>query len=87
MIVSYGGHGGGKCNARLSQVLCGVHMAPTNKDVELAFPGRNFMVRAARGMQFDLDGASCSGVWGVERKNISKAFAEQTDLLSANASS
>jgi NAD(P)H-dependent FMN reductase len=87
MIVSYGGHGGGKCNAQLRQVLGGINMIPTKKSVELAFPGKEFMVKAARGKQLDLNGASSSGVWsGAERKNISEAFAELLDLLSTNVS-
>ena len=82
MIVSYGGHGGGKCNEQLRQVLCALHMIPTSRSVELSFPGRDFLVKAARGTQLDLDGTSGSGVWSAEQKEISKAFAELMDLLS-----
>ena len=87
MIVSYGGHGGGKCNAQLRQVLCGVGMLPTKRSVELSFPGREFLVKAAREKHLDLDGSSGSGVWGgVERKNISEAFTELMDLVGTRVS-
>ena len=86
MIVSYGGHGGGKCNAQLRQVLCGVHMIPTKRSIELSFPGKEFMVKAARGKPLELDGTSGRGVWNAEQKNISEAFAELMDLLSTNVS-
>jgi NAD(P)H-dependent FMN reductase len=88
MIVSYyGGHGGGKCNAQLRQVLGAVSMLLTKKAVELRFPGRIFMIKAAREEQLDLNGASDSGVWSAERKDISAAFEDLTELLPGNASS
>jgi NAD(P)H-dependent FMN reductase len=84
MVVSYGGHGGGKCNAHLREVLAGLHMVTTKTTVELTFPGREFMVMAARGKDLNLDGATDSGVWNAERKTLSEAFAELLELLSAD---
>ena len=87
MVVSYGGHGGGKCNAQLRQVLCGVHMIPTKKNVELSFVNKTHMIQAAYGKPMALDGYSEKGVWAAQRKQINEAFTELMDLLSANVSS
>lgn len=88
MVVSYGGHGGGKCNAQLRQVLAGVRMAPTTKNVELTFPDRQNLLSAAKGEDIGLDGAAEHGMWsGAERKAIAVAFAELVELLSANGRS
>jgi NAD(P)H-dependent FMN reductase len=49
MIVSYGGDGGGKCDAQLRQVLCAVNMIPTKNNVELSFPSRDFYRQCGEG--------------------------------------
>ena len=82
MVVSYGSHGGGKCNAQLKEVLRGVRMRPTTKTVELTFPSREFLVRAAQGMDLEVDGTSESGVWSKERENIAANYAELLQLIS-----
>lgn len=86
MVVSYGGHGGGKCNAQLRQVLCGVNMIPTATGVELSFPGREFTVKAARGKNLELDGSGKAGAtWsGAEREQIAKAYNEMLKIVGAN---
>ena len=82
MVVSYGSHGGGKCNGQLKEVLRGVRMRPTTKTVELTFPSREFLVRAAQGMDLEVDGTSESGVWSKERENIIANYAELLELIS-----
>ncbi|KFX95449.1 hypothetical protein V490_03863 [Pseudogymnoascus sp. VKM F-3557] len=74
MIVSYGGHGGGKANAQLKQVLQGVDMRPIEKTVELAFPNRGILVKAARGV--DLELTSGGGTWSAKRGSIIEAYKE-----------
>lgn len=86
MIVSYGGKGGGRCAAQLRQVLCGVRMIPTQKSVELAFPGRDILLQAASGHDLKLDGTSSSGIWSDQRKNIISAYSELVKLMSSNVS-
>lgn len=87
MIVSYGGHGGGRCNAQLKQVLCGVNMIPTATGVELSFPGREVMIKAARGKNLELDGSGKEGIWtGPEREQIAKAYNELAQIVGANVS-
>jgi len=86
LIVSYGGHGGGKAAAQLRQVLCGVRMRPTIKMPELMFPGKEFLGKAARGDQLGLTGGD-DEIWSAERKIISEAFTELLELLSANVGS
>ncbi|KUJ11563.1 uncharacterized protein LY89DRAFT_227411 [Mollisia scopiformis] len=88
LVVSYGGHGGGKCNAQLRQVLCGVNMIPTQTSVELSFPGREFTVKAARGKNLELDGSGKPGTtWGgQEREQIAKAYNELLKIAGANVS-
>jgi NAD(P)H-dependent FMN reductase len=84
MIVSYGGHGGGKCAAQLRQVLCGVRMLPAKNAVELTFPSKGFTYQAAKGEDLGLDGTSSSGVWAADRKAISETFDELLDLCGTN---
>jgi NAD(P)H-dependent FMN reductase len=57
-VVSYGGHGGGKCNRQLREVLEGVNMvvdAGGAGGVELRFPGREVLGKAARGEDIGLN--------------------------------
>lgn len=83
MIVSYGGHGGGKANAQLKQVLQGVEMKPIEKKVELAFPSRELLVKAARGG--DLGLANGGGAWSDQKESIIGAYTELLETVSANA--
>lgn len=84
MIVSYGGHGGGKANGQLRQVLGAINMIPVKQSVELTFPSRDFMKKAAYGKELELDGSNEKGVWSAERKQIAAAFAELMELLGAS---
>lgn len=83
MIVSYGGHGGGKANAQLKQVLQGVEMKPIEKKVELAFPNRELLVKAARGG--DLGLANGGGAWSDQKGSIIDAYTELLETVSGNA--
>jgi NAD(P)H-dependent FMN reductase len=80
MIVSYGGHGGGKANTQLKQVLQGVDMRPIEKTFELAFPNRGILVKAARGV--DLELTSGGGAWSAKRGIIIEAYKELLDVVS-----
>ena len=83
MIVSYGGHGGGRAAGQLKQVLQGVGMRPVERMVGLTFPGRELLVKAAKGEELGLDATSEKGVWSKEREEIVKAFEELVGLLDA----
>ncbi|KAF3388106.1 hypothetical protein DPV78_012309 [Talaromyces pinophilus] len=49
MIVSYGGHGGGKAAEQLKEVCDGLRMLPLDKPVCLTFPDKDFMAKVGRG--------------------------------------
>lgn len=54
MVVSYGGHGGGKAAAQLQQVLHGLGMKVVKDYVGLTFPDRSVLVRATAGQDLGL---------------------------------
>jgi NAD(P)H-dependent FMN reductase len=54
MVVSYGGHGGGKAAAQLQQVLQGLDMQVVKDFVGLKFPDRSFLFKAAKGQDLGL---------------------------------
>lgn len=74
MIVSYGGHGGGKAAAQLKQVLEAVRMKPSSLMPGLKFPSRDVHEKAARGEAVVMGGKG--GIWEGERDTIRKAFWE-----------
>jgi NAD(P)H-dependent FMN reductase len=76
MVVSYGGHGGGKSNAQLREVLSGVRMDVVEKGVELAFAGRQGTVIASQGRDMGMDGKSGEGLWADKRGEISEVFGQ-----------
>jgi NAD(P)H-dependent FMN reductase len=85
-VVSYGGHGGGKCNQQLREVLAGVRMRVIGKGVELAFPGREVLVKAAGGEDIGCgnangEGEEVVGIWLEERKGIEEAYREILGVL------
>ncbi len=61
LVVSYGGHGGGKAAAQLQQVLQGLDMQVVKDFVGLKFPDRPFLVKAARGHELGLQAATDEG--------------------------
>ncbi|KAI9751649.1 MAG: Protein fmp52, mitochondrial [Chaenotheca gracillima] len=85
MIVSYGGHGGGKAAGQLREVLQGVGMKPTVKMPGLTFPGREFTVKAAKGGPLGLPAGDEDGVWSDQREVITEAYAELLELLAESA--
>ncbi|KAM0797968.1 flavoprotein-like protein [Usnea florida] len=78
MIVSYGGHGGGKGGSQLRQVLQGVRMNVAETMPALAFPSREIVGRASRGEEVPVLGEG--GMWDVEREVVRKAFDEMVAL-------
>lgn len=75
MIVSYGGHGGGKAAEQLRQVLMGVRMRVVETMPGLSFPGRKELVAATKGEEVDLSG------WVGEKEGIVRAGEELLKLL------
>lgn len=49
MIVSYGGHGGGKAAEQLKEVCDGLRMLPLDKPVCLTFPDKDFIAKVGQG--------------------------------------
>ncbi|OJJ42680.1 hypothetical protein ASPZODRAFT_1286731 [Penicilliopsis zonata CBS 506.65] len=74
MVVSYGGHGGGKAAEQLVQVLRGVRMKPVERTVGLTFPSREFLARAAAGEELSLE-----GVWEGEMEEVKRLFIEMVN--------
>jgi len=81
LIVSYGGHGGGKAAGQLKQVLEGVHMKVTGRMVALGFEGREGTVAA---VQKGAVSTSALAVWegDEKREEILEAWKELLELLS-----
>lgn len=76
VIVSYGGHGGDKAASALKICLAGgIDMkVGDNMVVNLAFPDRTVLVKAARGLDLGLDVAKEDGTWSSEKKKIGEAW-------------
>ncbi|KAB5549482.1 NADPH-dependent FMN reductase-domain-containing protein [Coniochaeta sp. 2T2.1] len=83
MIVSYGGHGGGKCAEALKVVLGGgVGMRVVEETVGLAFPDRGVLGKAAGGGDLGLDMGEES-MWAGERGRIVRVWKEMEGMLGA----
>lgn len=80
-MVSYGGHGGGKCNKQLREILQSVRMSPIERNIELAFPRRSLLVRAARGQNIGVVSGSKPVFWEEKRKAIANAYGEPLQML------
>lgn len=80
MIVSYGGHGGGKAAGQLRQVLQGVRMHVAETMPALAFPSERFVLQASKGEELPLRGDE--GIWQSERAVVREAFEELMALVS-----
>ena len=83
MVVSYGGHGGGKAAAQLRQVLLGVRMRVGEVMPALTFPNRETMGKANKGEMLPLSGEGA--MWESEREAVAKAFEEVMALLNQKA--
>ncbi|KKK26878.1 hypothetical protein ARAM_001223 [Aspergillus rambellii] len=79
MIVSYGGHGGGKAAAQLREVLQGVRMKPLEEMVALTFPSKQLLGSATRGEDLGLHGGAC--FWEKERFQIQDIFGKLEMVL------
>lgn len=83
-VVTYGGHGGDKCEAQLRVVLGGgLRMRLAGARVNLTFPDREVMVKGATGRDMGLDAERDDGVWSGERAAIAAAWDEVVGLLKA----
>lgn len=74
MLVTYGGHGGGKCYSQLKQVLEGLDMKVTEKGVLISYPTKKEIVEGIPAY-FNLDGLP-----GI-RENTKEAFENLLNLL------
>ena len=83
MVVSYGGHGGGKAAAQLSQVLLGVRMRVGEVMPALTFPNRETMGKANKGEMLRLSGEGA--MWESEMEAVAKGFEEVMALLNQKA--
>jgi NAD(P)H-dependent FMN reductase len=87
MIVSYGGHGGGKSAEQLTQVLLAVRMNVVSRSVGLMFPkqgedGRGFLKKAAKGSDLGLaKGETDDGLWAKEMVDVKEMFTELVGML------
>ncbi|KAH9224423.1 NADPH-dependent FMN reductase-domain-containing protein [Leptodontidium sp. 2 PMI_412] len=78
MIVSYGGHGGGKAASQLRQVLeGGLKMKVVETMPALTFPDRDVMRQASRGEELALP----EGAWEKEGEDVKRGFGEMLRLL------
>jgi NAD(P)H-dependent FMN reductase len=82
MIVSYGGHGGGKSAAQWRQVLSAVRINVADTAPALAFPSRDVTALAAGGLPMPPMGDG--GMWSAEQEAIRRAFGELAALLTPN---
>ncbi|KAL1879217.1 hypothetical protein Daus18300_001796 [Diaporthe australafricana] len=80
MVVSYGGHGGGKAAEALRVVLQGLKMKTPEKTVSLSFPNREFGGKCFVGGDLGLQGES-NAVWAKERDDIIAVWEELVKLL------
>ena len=86
MLVTYGGHGGGKCASQLRQVFDGIHMVNLKTNVELSFPSRDVTKKAAFGEDIGLKDEDGTGaLWDDQRPGIRQAWNELVELLSGPA--
>ncbi|TVY36272.1 NAD(P)H-dependent FMN reductase [Lachnellula occidentalis] len=77
MVVSYGGHGGGKAAEQLKQVLQGLRMRVLESMPALTFAGHDAVIAATRGEDLGLG----EGVWDGEREGIRRVGEELLELL------
>ncbi|MCJ1337594.1 hypothetical protein MMC09_002876 [Bachmanniomyces sp. S44760] len=81
LIISYGGHGGGKCAAHLNEIMQGIRMRPTERMVQLAFPSREDQVKAVTGKDLGLSAEDEGTMWADKRKEIVTGFEELVAML------
>lgn len=86
MVVSYGGHGGGRAAAALATVCRGLRMRVVERTVGLAFPDGEFRARCFAGGELGLEGEGegGGGVWDEERGDIVAVWEEMVGLLTGS---
>ncbi len=85
-IVTYGGHGGDKCGEQLKVILGGgIDMHVVENAVNLSFPSREFMYKAATGKELGLDAKSTdeTAPWKDRKGDVVAMWEELVKLLSA----
>lgn len=80
MVVSYGGHGGGKAAEALAVVLQGLRMRTPGRTVNMSFPDREFGGKCFVGGELGLQEEG-SGVWAKERDDIVAVWEDMVKLL------
>lgn len=80
MIVSYGGHGGGRAAEALRVVLQGLKMKTPEKTVNLSFPDRKFSGKCFLGGELGLQ-ENGNTVWVEDRENIVAVWDEMVKFL------
>ncbi|CCK71798.1 flavin-dependent quinone reductase KNAG_0H03840 [Huiozyma naganishii CBS 8797] len=78
-VVTYGSHGGDKCNEQLTQVLTGIGLEVTSKTVQLSFPNRDILFKAAQGENINIENGK---VFESSYDDISESFEELVALIS-----
>ncbi|KAK3936415.1 flavoprotein-like protein [Diplogelasinospora grovesii] len=82
MVVTYGGHGGDKCAAQLKTVLGGgIDMRVAETAVNLSFPGREFLVKAATGKPLGLSASDDASPWADQRGKIVGVWEDMVKML------
>lgn len=80
MVVSYGGHGGGRAAEALAVVLQGLKMRAPGRTVNLTFPDREFTGKCFLGGDLGLQEEG-NAVWVKERDDIVAVWEEMVKLL------
>lgn len=80
MVVSYGGHGGGRAAEALAVVLQGLKMRAPGRTVNLSFPDREFTGKCFLGGDLGLQEEG-NAVWAKERDDIVALWEDMVKLL------
>lgn len=80
MVVSYGGHGGGRAAEALAVVLQGLKMRTPGRTVNLSFPDREFTGKCFVGGELGLQEEG-SVVWAEDRGDIIAVWDEMVNLF------
>jgi NAD(P)H-dependent FMN reductase len=83
MIVSYGGHGGGKAAEQLKQVCQGLRMLPLDSPVCLTFPDNELIAKVNRGESMNLSRRSVDGWSGLFTEKAGEIQERFAELLSS----
>lgn len=85
LVVSYGGHGGGRAAEALRVVCMGLRMRVGDKTVNLSFPDDTFRDRCLRGQDLGLEagGEGARGAWRKEKEEIVAVWEDMAAKLEA----